>query len=64
MPSLDYYYNKLGFNMKESLNAFLRDKGQNPDKIWDQIEDSIRTIVLAKEHLLVDIVNRYNLNLL
>lgn len=50
--------------MKESLNAFLRDKGQNPDKIWDQIEDSIRTIVLAKEHLLVDIVNRYNLNLL
>lgn len=45
--------------MKESLNAYLRSKRKDPSKIWGQIEDSIRTVILAKEPEIVEIVNRY-----
>lgn len=58
VPALDYYYNKLGFGMRESLNAFLRAQGKDPSVIWDQIEDSIRTVVLAREPLIVDTLRR------
>lgn len=58
VPALDYYYNNLGFGMKETLNAFLESKGQNPQKIWHQIEDSIRILVLDKESKVLDVVNR------
>ncbi|KAJ8924058.1 hypothetical protein NQ315_006835 [Exocentrus adspersus] len=59
VPALDYYYNELGFGMKESLNAFVRSQGKDPNVIWDQIEESIRTLMLAKESLITDVVKRF-----
>ncbi|XP_066262671.1 probable tubulin polyglutamylase ttll-15 [Euwallacea similis] len=59
IPALDYYYNKLGFGMRESLNAHLRRQGKDPSVIWSQIEDSIRTVMLAKESLIADVLKRY-----
>lgn len=58
VPALDYYYNELGFGMKESLNAYLRSRGQDPSFIWNQIEEAIRTIILAKESQIVNILHR------
>lgn len=59
VPALDPYYNQLGFGMKESLNAHIRDVGKDPSIIWTQIEESIRTVMLAKEHHIADILKRY-----
>ncbi|KAJ3636823.1 hypothetical protein MTP99_000332 [Tenebrio molitor] len=59
VPALSYYYDELGFGMRESLNAFLRSKGQDPQKIWNQIEDSIRTLILNKEPKIVDVVSKF-----
>lgn len=58
VPSLKYYYNTLGFGMKESLNAYLRAKGKNPSVIWEQIEEAIRIVILNREPKIVEIVNR------
>lgn len=58
VEALDSYYNKLGFGMKESLNAHLRGLGKDPSVIWSQIEESIRTVLLAKEPLIADILKR------
>lgn len=59
VPALDYYYNDLGFGMRDSLNAYLRSNGKNPSVIWEQIEESIRTVILSKEPLIADVVKRY-----
>ncbi|EFA07282.1 probable tubulin polyglutamylase ttll-15 [Tribolium castaneum] len=59
VPALDYYYNELGFGMRESLNAFLRAKGKNPQTIWDQIEDAIRILILNKEPKILDVVAKF-----
>lgn len=58
VPALSYYYNELKFGMRESFNAYLRVKGKHPEYIWAQIEDSIRTVVLAKESKILEVVNR------
>ncbi|XP_056636211.1 probable tubulin polyglutamylase ttll-15 isoform X2 [Diorhabda sublineata] len=59
VPDLDYYYNQLGFGMKDSLNAYLKAQGKDPNVIWTQIEDAIRTVVIAKEPAIVDVLQRY-----
>ncbi|KAK9885024.1 hypothetical protein WA026_009250 [Henosepilachna vigintioctopunctata] len=59
VPSLEYYYNELDFGMKESLNAYLKSKGKEPLKIWNQIEDSIRLTILSKEQDILNVVNRF-----
>ncbi|KAL1513685.1 hypothetical protein ABEB36_003062 [Hypothenemus hampei] len=59
IPALDHYYNHLGFGMRDSLNAYLRDQGKDPSKIWIQIEESIRAVMLAKEPLIADTLRRF-----
>lgn len=59
IPSLSRYYNTLGFGMKSSFDAYLKVKGRDPQKIWDQVEDAIRTAVLEKEPLIKGILQRY-----
>ncbi|XP_017776537.1 PREDICTED: tubulin polyglutamylase TTLL6 [Nicrophorus vespilloides] len=59
VPGLQYYYNELGFGMRDSLNAYLLAEGKDPSVIWSQIEDAIRIAVLAKEPLINDVVKRF-----
>lgn len=59
VPDLQYFYNHLGFGMKESLNAHLRQLGKNPEKLWNHIEDAIRNVILAKEPLIIDVASRF-----
>ncbi|KAF7283992.1 hypothetical protein GWI33_022809 [Rhynchophorus ferrugineus] len=59
VPALNYYYNALGHNMKESLNAFLQSQGKDGSVIWNKIEDAIRTTLLAKEPLIAEVLKRF-----
>ena len=59
IPSLSRYYNTLGFGMKSSFDAYMRVKGRDPQKIWDQVEDAIRIAVLEKEPFIKDILQHY-----
>lgn len=59
VPALDYYYNELGFGMKETINEYLRKKGKDPSILWSQIEESIKLTLLAKEESITRSVNRF-----
>lgn len=60
VPSLKNYYVNLGFSMKETFDAYAKSKGQNPDKVWDNIHEAIRSIVLSKEKEIAEYSNRYS----
>ena len=49
MPSLQKYFIDLNLNMKETFNSYLKTIGKDPNLVWNQIEDSIRTVYLTKE---------------
>ncbi|XP_023717946.1 probable tubulin polyglutamylase ttll-15 isoform X2 [Cryptotermes secundus] len=59
VPSLRKYYIDLGFSMKESLNAHLRDIGKDPNKMWDQIDDALRHAYLKTEPLMIKSASNY-----
>lgn len=52
IPTLQKYFVDAGMNMKETLNAYLRSLGKDPDFVWSQIEDSIRSVYVAKYDLM------------
>lgn len=56
VPSLAPFYNGLGFGMKDSFDAYLRSKQRDPSEIWLQVEDAIRSLILSKEHHIINAV--------
>lgn len=60
VPSLKYYYNELGFSMRDSFDAYVRSKKMDPSKMWFQIEDAIRHVILNKEESIASVLQRYN----
>lgn len=50
MPSLLRYYIGTNLSMKQTLNAYLRVIGKSGDKIWRQIEETIKRVYKLKEH--------------
>lgn len=46
------YFVDASMNMKQTLNAYLRSLGKDPDKVWMQIEDSIRSVYVAKHDMM------------
>lgn len=62
IPSLSRYYNALGYGMKASFDAFMRNSGKDPQTVWDQVEDAIRLAALAKEPLMKEVVQRFKNN--
>ncbi|XP_037071965.1 probable tubulin polyglutamylase ttll-15 [Pollicipes pollicipes] len=59
VPSLGRYHSQLQLGHRESLNAFLRSQGKDPQKIWDQIEESIRSVYFVKEAAMVRSAKRF-----
>ncbi|XP_047116406.1 probable tubulin polyglutamylase ttll-15 isoform X1 [Schistocerca piceifrons] len=59
VPSLKSYYNDLGFSMKESFDAYMKSIGKDTDKIWNQVDEAIRNIYLAKEALIIQISSKF-----
>jgi tubulin monoglycylase TTLL15 len=63
VPSLAKYFKTLGYGMKGSFDAYLKNQGKNPQIIWDQVEDAIRTALLNKEPSIKGILDaRYRNN--
>uniref|UniRef100_A0A8D8QD87 Tubulin polyglutamylase TTLL4 n=1 Tax=Cacopsylla melanoneura TaxID=428564 RepID=A0A8D8QD87_9HEMI len=60
VPSLKHYYNNLGYGMKESFDAYVRAKGKNPEKVWTQVDEAIRSITLNKEPMLQQLLKYYS----
>lgn len=48
IPSLKPYFKDTNLNMKESLNAYLRDIGKDPEIMWKKIEGVISDVYVAK----------------
>lgn len=59
VPSLSQYYNKQKHGMRDSFNLYMKSQGRNPERIWTQIEESIRLMMYDKEKQLVDVLKRY-----
>ncbi|OXU23076.1 hypothetical protein TSAR_003252 [Trichomalopsis sarcophagae] len=59
VPSLKNYYTKLGFSMKESFDSYVRSKGQDPQKMWDDCFEAIRSVILQKESQIREITKRF-----
>lgn len=57
VPSLAHAYTRLGYGMRGAFDAYVRSKGQRPERIWVQVEDAIREAVLAKEKHIVEAVS-------
>ncbi|XP_015514906.1 probable tubulin polyglutamylase ttll-15 [Neodiprion lecontei] len=59
VPSLKNYYANLGFSMKDSFDSYVRAQGKDPQKVWDNVNDAIRDVILSKESLIKDVVKRF-----
>lgn len=56
-PGFQKYFN-ISLNNKEALNLALRNQKVNPQRVWEQVEDSIRTVVSDKEAYFIDEVRK------
>ncbi|XP_076656663.1 tubulin tyrosine ligase-like 15 [Halictus rubicundus] len=59
VPSLKHYYDKLGFSMKDSFDAYVRSQGSDSQKVWNAVYEAIREITLAKEGYMKEAMKRY-----
>lgn len=59
VPDLTHSYKTLKLGMKQSLNGYLKKMGKDPKLIWDQIEDSLRIILLENEPKLIALANKF-----
>lgn len=57
VPSLATFYNGLRFGMKDSFDAYLKVNGRDPNVVWQQVEDAIRSAIVSKEHHLANAVS-------
>ncbi|XP_015178148.1 PREDICTED: tubulin polyglutamylase TTLL6 [Polistes dominula] len=59
VPSLNNYYIRLGYSMKDSLYAYMRSIGKDFDNIWNQIIQAIEEIAIMKEGLIKESIQRH-----
>lgn len=59
VPSLKRYYTELGFSMKDSFDAYVRECGKNPTEMWERVYDAIREVVLMKEVQIREVSRRF-----
>jgi len=59
VPSLSKYYNDLGFSFKDTLNAYIRSLGKDPDAMWDQMYLTIVEVYRSQEERFVKAASHY-----
>ncbi|XP_029171313.1 tubulin polyglutamylase TTLL6 [Nylanderia fulva] len=59
VPSLKKYYTELGFSMKDSFDAYVKEHGKNPYEMWERVYDAIREVVLMKETQIREVSKRF-----
>ncbi|XP_032664679.1 probable tubulin polyglutamylase ttll-15 [Odontomachus brunneus] len=58
VPSLKKYYAELGYSMKDSFDAYVREQGKDPAEMWERAYDAIREVFLMKESQIREISKR------
>lgn len=56
IDGLSQYYNR-SYTYKEAMNAYFTKRGYDMSKVWPQVEDCIRSIVVSKEYSFIKWVN-------
>ncbi|CAH2041633.1 unnamed protein product, partial [Iphiclides podalirius] len=59
VPYLAHPYTALGFSMKEAFDTYVRSKGKDPTKMWEEIENAITEVFLKKEHHIIGALKSY-----
>ncbi|EZA51935.1 hypothetical protein DMN91_006979 [Ooceraea biroi] len=59
VPSLRKYYTELGYSMKDSFDAYVREQRKNPAEMWERVYDAIREVALMKETQIREIAMRF-----
>lgn len=59
VPSLSKYYNDLGFSFKDTLNAYIRSLGKDPEAMWDQMYLTIVEVYRSQEERFVKAASHY-----
>lgn len=60
VPSLKVYYNEFGYSMRDSFDAYVKNKGGDPRKVWEQVQKSLRDILVLKEEKMKTVVRKNN----
>jgi tubulin monoglycylase TTLL15 len=53
-------YLRRSYSSKQAFNAIMREMGHNPQILYDQVEDCINTVLLSKEHLMINKIDKLN----
>lgn len=59
MPSLQKYYQDYNYNFMETMNAYWRSKGNDPERVYRQINEAIRGVFVSKYPQLVSALQRH-----
>jgi len=59
VPSLKRYYQDMGFGMKQSFNAYLKSINRNPDEVWQQVDEALRSLLLSRETALLTATSKF-----
>ncbi|KAI1302332.1 Tubulin polyglutamylase TTLL6 [Halotydeus destructor] len=62
IPSIRKYFVDSNMNMKRAFDAYMRSVGKDVDGMWSRIEDSIRSVYLAKHGVMDKVVHAYGNN--
>lgn len=57
-PEIAKYYNQT-YNYKDAMEVYLTNQGYDVSRVWWQVEDCIRTILLSKENHFIEAVNTF-----
>ncbi|EFN86381.1 Tubulin polyglutamylase TTLL6 [Harpegnathos saltator] len=58
VPSLKKYYTELGYSMKDSFDAYVREQGKDPAEMWERAYEAIREVFLMKEAQIREVSRR------
>ncbi|XP_034238966.1 probable tubulin polyglutamylase ttll-15 isoform X3 [Thrips palmi] len=59
VPSLKKYFTDGGFSMKDSFDAYMREIGKEPEKVWKSVEAAIQEVYLQTELSIVNLLSQY-----
>ncbi|XP_049875108.1 probable tubulin polyglutamylase ttll-15 [Pectinophora gossypiella] len=59
VPSLSRAYSTLGLSVKDAFDIYARSQGKDPDRMWEEVQQSIAEVLLAKERHVVQALKEY-----
>ncbi|KAK7100753.1 probable tubulin polyglutamylase ttll-15 [Littorina saxatilis] len=59
IPSLRSLYSDKGFNFKTTLNQYMKSKGLDYEKVWNDMKSAIQQVYLEKEPKLIEYSAKY-----